>query len=114
DSRAERSQRHPANRSHRGGCASLERAVARTGAVDRHLLLLPNRNGDAQYAAASDPARGSRLEETVVRATWTQHRPGRNRKTAKTRAAAGRTFGGYFEAGKTDTRSGAPATKFAR
>ena len=45
------------DRSDHRRCAGLERAVARTGAVDRHLLLLPDRNGDAQYAAASDPAR---------------------------------------------------------
>jgi len=46
-----------ANRSHHRRCAGVERAGARTGAVDRHLLLLPDRNGDAQYAAASDPTR---------------------------------------------------------
>ena len=38
----------------------------------------------------------------------------RNRKIAKTRAAAGRTFGGDFETGKADTRGGAPAANLAR
>ena len=47
----------------------LSEHVARTGEVDERLLLLPDRNGDAQSAAASDPARGSRLEETAVRST---------------------------------------------
>ena len=74
-----------------GDAPVLSEHVARTGEMDRHLLLLPDRNGDAQYASASDPARGSRLEKTVVRATRAQHRPRRNRKTAKTRTAAGRT-----------------------
>jgi len=52
-------------------------------------------------------------KKTVVRATWAQHRPRRNRKTAKTRTAAGGTVGGDFEAGKTDTRGGAPAANLA-
>ena len=43
-----------------------------------------------------------------------KHRPRRNRKIAKTRAAAGRTFGGDFEAGKADSRGGAPAANLAR
>ena len=40
--------------------------------------------------------------------------PGEIEKVAKTRAAAGRTFGCDFEAGKTDTRGGAPAANLSR
>src|SRR5262249_37627578 len=95
-------------------CADFERVIDRIGAVDRHLLLLPDRNGDAQRAAASDPTRGSRLEKTIVCPTRPEPRRSRIRKIAKTRAAAGRTFGGDFETGKADTRGGAPAANLAR
>ena len=97
-----------------GDAPILSEQLLELAQVDRHLLLLPDRNSDAQRAPASDPARGSRLEKTIVRATSAQHRRSRIRKTAKTRAAAGRTFGSDFETGKADTRGGAPATNLAR
>ena len=55
--RAKRCKRSPAYRSSGGRSAYRERANARVGAVDQRLLLLPDRNGDAQSAAASNPAR---------------------------------------------------------
>jgi hypothetical protein len=41
--------------------------------MDKRLLLLPNRIGDAQFPAAGDSTRGSRLEEAIIRATRAQN-----------------------------------------
>ena len=42
--------------------------------MDRRLLLLPNRNGYAQFAAPSHSTRESGVEETTIRATRVQDR----------------------------------------
>jgi primosomal protein N' len=52
----------------------LERTIAGAREVDQRLLLLPNRNSNAQFIAASHPARGNRMEKAIVRPARAQDR----------------------------------------
>ena len=90
--RTERSERHPSNRSGRGRSADLERTIARTGQMDQRLLLLPDRNSDAQLVAASHPARGSRMEKAIVRPARAQRSTTKNLRSCENARPGRRNF----------------------
>ena len=64
--------------------------------MDGHILLLPPRNGHAQFAAASHSSRGDQLEKTTLRPGAIKGRHVRaglaaeDRQLAEARAASGR------------------------
>src|SRR5437762_12714060 len=57
--------------------------------MDERLLLLPTRNRHAQFAAASDSARGDWLEKTTVRAADDNDRHREDRQLAKASSTSG-------------------------
>src|SRR5436190_21511651 len=77
--------------------------------MDQRLLLLPNRSGDAQFAAASDSTCRNRVEEAIVRATRAQDRQGGNREIAAARSTPGGTSGGALAIGSLGARGRSPA-----
>src|SRR5204862_1681375 len=97
--------RSPTDRSGRARRARLERTIARARQMDQRLRLLPNRSGDAQFAAASDSACRNRVEEAIVRATHAQDRQGGNREIAAARSTPGGTAGGDLAIGSAGARS---------
>src|SRR4030095_9199386 len=89
DAREKRCQRNSTNRSARGRGSDAESVIARARALDERVLLLSARNGDAQSAPASDPARGSKLEKTTRGSSAGKDRQPGAGKTAQTRSASG-------------------------
>src|SRR5262245_9157876 len=61
--------------------------------MDLELLLLSNRNSDAQFATAGDSKGGSRLEKTATCRDRCRTVTGYDRGATATRAAPGRTTG---------------------
>src|SRR5207249_11906882 len=82
--------------------------------MDQRLLLLPNRGGDAQFAAASDSTCRNRVEKAIVRATRAQDRQGANREIAAARSTPGGTSGGDLAIGSPGARRRPPAPGISR